>query len=109
MRESDDRELGFEINPNKHIRKVLHIQAVAIIYILPNSLMCALKHDSISLNSNTHLELVYLKLYKQKEKMILPDALKSTVIIKHYLSQQFREPLITETIWQVKLQDNEMK
>ena len=41
--------------------------------------------------------------------MILPDALKSTVIIKHYLSQQFREPLKTETIWQVKLQDNEMK
>ena len=41
--------------------------------------------------------------------MILPDALKSTVIIKQYLSQQFREPLKTETIWQVKLQDNEMK
>ena len=59
-------------------------------------------------NSNTDLKLVNHKLYEQKGKLILPDALKSKVIIKQHLAQKFREPLKTETIWQVKLQDNAM-
>mgnify|MGYP000255303066 CR=1 FL=1 len=70
--------------------------------------MCTLKHDNIISNSNNDLELVNLKLYKQKGKLILPDALKSKVIIKQHLAHQFREPLKTETKWQVKLQDNAM-
>ena len=60
-------------------------------------------------NSNNDLKLVNLKLYEQKGKLILRDALKSKVIIKQHLAQQFREPLKTETKWQVKLQDNAMK
>ena len=69
--------------------------------------MCALKHDNIISNSNNYLKILNLKLYEQKEKLILPDALKSKVIIKH-LAQKFREPLKIETKWQVKLQDNAM-
>jgi len=42
---------------------------------VPDSLMCALKHDNIISNSNNDLKLV--NLYEQKGKMILPDALKS--------------------------------
>ena len=64
------------------------------------------QYDNIISNSNNDLKLVYLKLYEQKEK--LPDALISKVIIKQHLAHQFREPLKTETKWQVKLQDNEM-
>ena len=75
---------------------------------VPDSLMCALKHDNIISNSNNDLKLLNLKLYEQKGKLILPDALKSKVIIKQHLAQKFREPLKTETKWQVKLQDNAM-
>ena len=42
---------------------------------VPDSLMCALKHDNIISNSYNDLKLV--NLYEQKGKMILPDALKS--------------------------------
>ena len=38
--------------------------------------MCALKHDNIISNSNNYLRLLNLKLYEQKGKLILPDALK---------------------------------
>ena len=75
---------------------------------VPDSLMCALKHDNIFSNSNNYLKLLNLKLYEQKGKLTLPDALKSKVIIKQHLAQKFREPLKTETKWQVKLQDNAM-
>ena len=44
----------------------------------------------------------------KKGKLILSDVLKFKVIIKQYRAQQFREPLKTETKWQVKLQDNEI-
>ena len=71
---------------------------------VPDSLMGALKHDNIISNSNNDLKLVNLKLYKHKGKLILPDALKSKVMIKQHLAQKFREPLKTET----KLQDNAM-
>ena len=40
---------------------------------VPDSLMCALKHDNII--SNNDLKLVNLKLYEQKGKLTLPDAL----------------------------------
>ena len=59
--------------------------------------------------SNNDLKLINLKLYEQKGKLILPGELKSKVIIKQHLAQQFREPLKTETKLQVKLQDNAMK
>jgi len=59
-------------------------------------------------NSNNDLKLVNLKLYEQNGKLIFPDALKYKVIIKQHLAQKFREPLKTETKWQVKLQNNEM-
>ena len=52
---------------------------------VPDSLMCALKHDNIISNSNNYLKLLNLKLYEQKGKEILPDALKSKVIIKQHL------------------------
>jgi len=65
---------------------------------VPDSLMCALKHDNVISNSNNDLILVNLKLYEQKGKLILPDALKSKVIIKQHLAQQFREHLKTEII-----------
>jgi len=70
--------------------------------------MCALKHDNIISNSNNDFKLVNLKLYEQKGKLILTDALKSKVILKQHLAQKFREPLKTETKWQVKLQDSAM-
>ena len=47
---------------------------------VPDSLMCALKHDNIISNSSNDLKLVNLKLYEQKGKLILPDALKFQVI-----------------------------
>ena len=49
--------------------------------------------------------LVFTK-HEQKGKLILPDALKSKVIIKQHLAKKFREPLKTK--WQVNLQDNAM-
>ena len=65
---------------------------------VPDSLICALiQHENMISNSNNDLKLINLKLYEQKGKMILPDALKSKVIIKQHLAQQFREPLKTET------------
>ena len=70
---------------------------------VPDSLMGALKHDNIISNSNNDLKLVNLKLYEQNGKLILPNALKSKVLIKQHLAQQSREPLKTETKWQVKL------
>jgi len=47
---------------------------------LPDILICALKHDNIISNSNNDIKLVNLKLYEQKGKLILPDALKFQVI-----------------------------
>ena len=67
--------------------------------------MCTLKHDNIISNSNNDLELVNLKLYEQKGKRILPDALKSKVIIKQHLAQKFREPLKS----QITRQCNELE
>ena len=75
---------------------------------VPDSLSCTLKHDNMISNSNNDFKLVNLKLYEQKGKLILRDALKSKVIIKQHLAQQFREPLKTETKWQVKLKNNAM-
>ena len=65
---------------------------------VPDSLMCALKHDNIISNSDNDLKLVNLKLYEHKGKLILPDELKTKVRIKQHLAQQFREHLKTETI-----------